>query len=229
MKRQVAIIGRCEETREDAPIGDADWECWGLAWDVTFVGQRYFEIHTPNTWTADTISERVDYRTWLRHLDGEVVMAEVYPDIAGSVAYPIDDVLALPGLEQGYLESSIAYMLALAKLEGVPRVGIWGVDLSHPDEYSYQRPNLAYLMGLFRYQGMDIRVPRASGLWALSLLDDAPVPDFMDPKAERWTLEYLLGREVARGRAPVAMRDDLLTSLWCDPPRYGFQNLEDAA
>ena len=227
--KQVAILGRCAETREDAPLGDPDWACWGLAWDVTFVGQRYFEIHTPNTWTPDTISERVDYREWLRHLDGEVMMAEAYPDIPGSVRYPIEDVLNLPGLEAGYLESSIAYMLALAKLEGVPRVGIWGVDLTHADEYSYQRPNLAYLMGLFRTQGMDIRVPRASALWTLSLLDDAPAPDFNDPSAERWHLEYLLGRETAKGNAPAAMRADLMTSLWRDPPRYGFRNLDEAA
>lgn len=236
--RQVAIIGRCEKTREDAPLEDSldrlGWERWGLAWDLTFIGDRCFEIHTPNTWSADTISPSVDYRIWLRHLEGDKVMAEAYADIPGSRAYPLDDVLALPGmtpngLDGGYLESSIAYMLALAKLESVQRVGIWGADLSSPDEYHYQKPNLAYLMGLFRYQGMEIRVPRESGLWSLSLLDDLPTPDFTDPKANRVHLEYLLGRETARGKTPESLRPDLLTSKWQNPPRYGFHTLEEAA
>lgn len=231
---QIAIIGRCEEMREDAPLGDPAWSCWGLAWDLTFVGDRYFEIHTPNTWSADTISTAVDYLTWLQHLDGDKVMAEAYADIPGSRAYPLDDVLALPGmtprgLDTGYLESSIAYMLAMAKLEGAQRVGIWGVDLGHPDEYRYQKPNLAYLIGLFRTQGMDLQVPRASGLWGLSLLDDAPAPDFTDPKADRSHLEYLLGRETAKGCVPRTLRSDLVTSCWTDPSRYGFHTLQEAA
>lgn len=137
--------------------------------------------------------------------------------------------MALPGLETGYLESSIAYMLAMARLENVQRVGIWGVDLGHPDEYAYQKPNLAYLMGLFRYQGMNIQVPRASGLWGLSLLNDLPAPDFNDAKADRCHLEYLLGRETAKGNRPGALRADLLTSKWRDPPRYGFHTLQEAA
>lgn len=231
--RQVAIIGRCDSTREDAPLfsngDDPDWECWGLAWDMAFMGERYFEIHTPNTWTEDTISPSIDYRTWLKELDGRKIMAEAYPDIPESEAYPLNDVMKLPGLETGYLESSIAYMLAMARLEEVPQVGIWGVDLTHEDEYSYQRPNLSYLIGLFRYQGMEIRVPRASALWELSLLDASPVPDFTDETAERFHLEYLLGRETARGNRPTKLRTDLMQSLWTDPPRYGLRNLKDAA
>lgn len=233
-ERQVAIVGRCEKTRADAPLDDPAWACWGLAWDLTFVGERYFEIHVPHTWRADTISPSVDYRTWLRHLDGDKVMAEAYADIPGSRAYPLENVLALPGmrpngLEDGYLESSIAYMLAMARVENVKRVGIWGVDLSHPDEYCYQKPNLAYLMGLFRYQGMDIRVPRESGLWNLSLLDDLPTPDFMDGAADRADLEYLLGREIAKGCMPSDIRPDLLTSCWAQPARYGSHILREAA
>ncbi len=227
--RKVAIIGRCDSTREDAPMGTPDWETWGLAWDAGFVGDRYFEIHTPNTWGPDTLHESVDYREWLRELDGEKIMAEAYADIPGSRAYPLQDVMRLPGLEAGYLESSIAYMLALARLENVPVVGIWGVDLTALDEYVYQRPNLAYLMGLFRYQGMQIRVPRASALWELSWLDGLPVPDFTDETIDRFHLEYLLGREVGRARKPDKMRSDLMTSIWTDPPRYGFQNFKTAS
>jgi hypothetical protein len=226
--RKVAIIGRCDSTRADAPLGDPEWETWGLAWDAGFVGDRYFEIHARDVWTPDTLSTGVDYTKWLRELDGEKILAEAYADIPGSRAYPLDAVMKLPGLERGYLESSIAYMLAMARLEDVPIVGIWGVDLTALDEYAYQRPNLAYLMGLFRYQGMQIRVPRASALWELSLLDGLPAPDFDAPTADRFHLEYLLGRETARGAKPAKLRSDLMTSIWSDPPRYGFAAMDKA-
>ncbi len=94
-------------------------------------------------------------------------MLDPQQDIPLSVRYPIEDVTALIGktaLGTPYLESSIAYMLALAIHERVDRVGIWGVDLHCESEYAYQRPNLEYLIGLGRGLGMKIYVPPQSAL-----------------------------------------------------------------
>lgn len=193
--------------------------------------KRWFEIHAPHTWVNGTLSDWVkdDYPTWLARIakdpnDMLVLMEEYVP---GAVKYPLDAVMKLRGMETGYLESSMAYMLAMAAVEKVPRCGIWGCDLTEIDEYGYQRPNLAYMIGLFRHQGMKINVPRTSALWELASLDRMTTPDFTDSKIDRFHLEYMLGRSVANGRKPAKMREDLLTSIWKDPPRYGFENINE--
>ncbi len=99
-----------------------------------------------------------------------VYMLDRQDDIAQSVRYPIEDVTALIGNATGkktpYLESSIAYMLALAILELKPgdRVAIFGVDLHCDSEYAYQRPNLEYLIGLARGRGIKVIIPPQSAL-----------------------------------------------------------------
>ena len=76
-----------------------------------------------------------------------VVMLDPQPDIPMSVRYPIEEVTKLVGkTNKGtpYLESSIAYMVAMAILELKPgdKIGIWGVDLHCESEYAFQRPNM---------------------------------------------------------------------------------------
>jgi hypothetical protein len=103
----------------------------------------------------------------LRMAKVPVYMLDKQDDIAQSVRYPIEEVTKLIGKATSkptpYLESSIAYMLALAILEGVDRVGIWGVDLHCESEYAYQRPNLEYLIGLARGRGIKVFIPPQSG------------------------------------------------------------------
>lgn len=97
-----------------------------------------------------------------------IYMLDKQDDIPMSVRYPIEDITKLVGKATGketpYLESSIAYMLALAVHEGVERVGIWGVDLHCESEWAYQRPNLEYLIGLARGKGVRVFIPPQSAL-----------------------------------------------------------------
>jgi hypothetical protein len=230
--KPLAILGRCETSRRMAPTDDDEWETWQLAWDMEPHSNttRYFEIHTPNTWDNGTISELMNYPEWLARIVSEkwggLVLSGPY--VPGATVFPLDDVMKLPGMETGYLESSIAYMLAMAMLEKRPRVGIWGVDLTAMDEYGYQRPNLAYLIALARFSGMRVTVPPTSALHELSGLDGMAAPDFERSDMNRFQLEYLLGREIARGNRPAKMRADLRSSIWTDPPRYGYANLTDS-
>lgn len=103
----------------------------------------------------------------LRMQSVPVYMLEQHDDIPQSVKYPMEEIGDLIGrTAQGtpYLESSIAYMLALAIYEKVDRVGIWGVDLHCESEYAYQRPNLEYLIGLARGKGIKVQIPPQSAL-----------------------------------------------------------------
>ena len=219
---------------------DPAWEKWGLAWDMTFAGNRYFEIHSPEVWDNDTVSPRIAYRDWLKDFTENrvpnwneiLVLQEQY--FPNSTAYPLDDLRAYPALclpetNEPYLESSLGWMLAMAFLEHdqgktVDRIGIWGVDLTTEDEYTYQRPNISFLIGFVRGSGIPVIVPEASALYELKDLDDRKV-DFETSDMERYQLEYLLGRYLANNRAPERLRSDLMTSSFSAPPRYGYCDL----
>jgi len=64
--------------------------------------------------------------------------------------------------------------MALAITEGADRIGIWGVDMadlestpgdpSYISEFSYQRPNLEYLIGFARGRGIVVDIPDQSPL-----------------------------------------------------------------
>lgn len=235
---KVAIVGRCETSRRMAPESD-EWEAWQLAWDMEPMGNvtRWFEVHTPNLWNNGTISDLYTqyggYKGWLeaivRDQWGDLVLNG--PFIEGASVFPMDGIMKLPGLETGYLESSIAYMLVQAFYDGVTHCGIWGADMSAEDEYAYQRPNMAYLIGLFRAQGMKIVIPTISDLRKLDPCEDMPIPtDWVDTDMDRFSLEYLLGRHVGEtGQIPKELRPDLMTSIFTDPPRYGYRELPNGS
>lgn len=166
--RKVAIIGRCYSTRADAPWNLADWEIWSLAWDPLPVTHRIFELHQ-NFRQYHGTEEDGDYHVGgLRMSKVPVYMLDPQADIPKSIRYPMDRIGKwLRKTPQGtpYLESSIAYMVALAIEERVDRIGIWGVDLHCDSEYAYQRPNLEYLVGVAEGRGIKIFIPKQSALF----------------------------------------------------------------
>ena len=167
--RKVAIIGRCANTRADAPFDDPEWEVWGLAWDPLMRADRLFEMH--ENWREQDLNLRTgvsDRLEWMRNSGVPVIMQKEEEDIPNSVAYPLTDVAKIPGVRkrgQPYIECSIAYMLLLALHEGAAQIGIWGVDLDTEGEYAYQRPNLEYLIAICEARGTPVFVPPASALF----------------------------------------------------------------
>ena len=167
--RKIAIVGRCWSTRSDAPWESSEWEIWSLAWDPVPKTDRMFETHKNFRMYLGTQEEGDFHVGGLRMAKVPVYMLDRHEDIPMSVRFPMDEITALIGkTNKGtpYLESSIAYMLALAILELKPgdRIGIWGVDLHCDSEYAFQRPNLEYLIGLARGRGIKVYVPPQSAL-----------------------------------------------------------------
>lgn len=161
--RKVAIIGKCSNSRSDAPIAVSGWEVWGLAWDPLPRCDRYFEMHQNwrNFLGGGEAAE--EHWRWLFGLRVPIYMLQKEHDIPYSIAYPMDEVAdKICGRtchDTPYLESSISYMMALAILEGADRIGIWGCDLATQGEYSHQRPNMEYLIGFARAKGIKVYVP----------------------------------------------------------------------
>lgn len=167
--RKVAIMGKCSSTRSDAPIHDPSWEIWTLGWDPMPVCHRTFDIHRNWRQFRGNDEDAAMHRATLIGHKVPVYMLEAEADVPNSVRYPMEDVADVVGLTNRgtpYLESSIAYMLALAILElkSGDRIGIWGVDMAASTEYIYQRANCEYLVGLARGKGIKVFIPPQSAL-----------------------------------------------------------------
>jgi hypothetical protein len=167
--RKIAILGSAESTRDLAPFGDPTWEIWGLAWrfydhpriDVCF------DIHDQHQWSRYTKVEL--YSGWLRdpqNGDGDPVKVYLLPQVQPSFpkceAYPVEQAEAMMG--RRYFTSSFSYMLALALLEEVDEIAIYGVDLVVGEEYEYQRPAAEFLLGIAHARGIKITIPPSSSL-----------------------------------------------------------------
>lgn len=175
--RSICILGKCSNTRRDAPINDPKWEVWTLAWDLVPVVHRTFEIHAFWRNFRGNPEDAEAHIRWLMGCTVPVYMRQVEPDVPCSVAYPFDEVEKIIGKGANggpYIESSIAAMFAVALLELQPgdRIGIWGVDMGTTTEYAYQRPNMEYLIGFARGRGIKVFIPPQSAL--LSSAHDLP-------------------------------------------------------
>tara|TARA_R100000963_G_C4601261_1_gene74872 strand:- start:47 stop:646 length:600 start_codon:yes stop_codon:yes gene_type:complete len=163
--RQVAIVGLAPSTHDDAPYEDPGWEAWGLPWDNDRYPyfDRLFDIHPLECIREATPSfYHPDYEDRLRELDAPLYMQQAYGDIPNAIAYPLDEISSIVG---DYYNSSIAYMLAMAIVENVDKIGLWGVDMSgsgepgHANEYRDERPNCEYLLGFAKAKGIEIYLP----------------------------------------------------------------------
>ena len=215
MSRQIALIGRCDNTRSKAPFGSPDWEVWGLGRDELLRADMLFEPHV--FWNDPKHRERhakafgMDFPSYLHWLNANgvpVVVSEDAPELKNAVVFPREAVLSLVGGSNAidpdrrnarrsgepYLESTFAYMLAYAihlHAEGEPitRIGLWGIDLDSASEWAYQRPNAEYLIGFARGRGIDVHIPKEAHLtrsfWSVGRYGLKPNGDSSDLRPEK--------------------------------------------
>lgn len=154
MGLKVAIVGLASSTHDKAPWHDPEWEKWGLPWDDkgwAFM-TRHFEMHDQRLLDSVHSKRSSDYPLRLKECDRLYTQDN----------YPFEAVAKSIG--QAYWNSSIAYAMALAIHERATDIAIYGVDMDGTDEYQYQRPNMEYLIGLARGQGIDVYIPPESAL-----------------------------------------------------------------
>lgn len=171
--RKVLIIGSAQGW-EQAPFADTSWSVWSLSrmyhsvprWDVWFElhpWERLCERLDGTTKQAETMRLRAEYQQWLSQDHGRpIFMQRAYPQVPGCVPYPLDNILDT--FPQRYFTNSVSYMIALAVLQGVEEVAIYGVDMATKEEYTAQRSGVEYWVGLAQGAGVDVHIPDASDL-----------------------------------------------------------------
>jgi hypothetical protein len=154
MALKVAIVGLAPSGRAYVPWNDPAWEKWGLPWDWEHSRMdRCFEIHSPDLFTADLYPK--DYSERLKDCP-MLYLQQAMSEYPQALAYPLDAVIADVGID--YFQSSVAYMLGLAILEGADEISIYGVEMADNSEYAYQKPNCEYLIGLAVGRGIKVSV-----------------------------------------------------------------------
>lgn len=170
--RKIAIVGTAEPHWREAPFADETWEIWtcGGVYTTAPRSTRHIEIHrlseTCKGWGESPEQEaaaRNVYVEWLRSR-GPHVYAQPSPQLPDATPYPLQDVLkAFP---DGYFTNSVSYMLALALLEGVSEIALYGVDMAlsgntdtGSDEYGQQRPSCEFYLGVAVGMGVQVHLP----------------------------------------------------------------------
>lgn len=178
-KKKVAIVGFASSSRDAAPFKDPSFEIWGMNEIYKMLPRlsRLFEMHT---WEhlqrervrGDEVIKGEDHLNWMRQNKSVIIyMQKARQEIPRSQTFPLEGLsrLFLPGREP-YFMSTPAYMLALAIAEGFEEIHVYGVDLLQDEEYTYQRPNMEFYIGVALGRGIKMYVHEASALLRSSYL-----------------------------------------------------------
>lgn len=139
MKR-LAIVGSGKlGTKELAPFDDLNFDIWIFNEAATSPWCKrwtaLFQLHKPEIYQGVN-TNYPNHWEWLRESHGKpVYMQAIDPLVPDSVAFPLDEVIALT--DKRYLEATVCDVLGLAILQGYEHVEIYGVEMSMT-EYKYQ-------------------------------------------------------------------------------------------
>lgn len=162
-KKWVYFIGSAPSSIHLAPYGNPDWEIWACSpgtYGAIPRSDRFFELHRyepGQPWFSP------EYCEFLKN-HPHVYVAEERPE-----AFPNGRLLPIKEMVQAFspyfFTSTIAYMFALAILEGYEKIGLAGIDMAAESEYESQRLGCQYFALIAKAKGIEIGVPPESDLF----------------------------------------------------------------
>lgn len=164
--RKVGFLGSHERSLKFAPWDDPSWELWGHASSRGMYRrspERFFDLHRTECWSKSN-NKGEKYLRWLATNPVPIYMQERSSDVPASIRYPIEQ--ASFGMARPYFTSHVAYMIALALMEGVTHIGFFGVNYSPDCEYGTQRGSTEYWMGRAEGAGVTLVLPKTCTLLA---------------------------------------------------------------
>jgi|DEB0MinimDraft_3_1074331.scaffolds.fasta_scaffold179546_2 hypothetical protein len=136
----ILIVGGHPDYQDKVPDHD---QRWVMAKSHDRDATMAFEMHKRDNWLP-----RVDH---INDFDCPVVMQEQYPEVPRSISYPLTEVTATFGCS---MTCTITYMVALALMHD-HEVALWGVG-GDTELYGFQTPQIAFLAGFARGQGLSV-------------------------------------------------------------------------
>jgi hypothetical protein len=174
VKSTLVILGSHPGTREDFDWSRSDCDVYTFN-EAASVGSwvqwtsAVFQMHIPAIWKNPLNRNDKDHFEWLKGENNPpIYMLEKYDGIPQAIAYPlrevVDNLLAnfrhTPSVtwrnDDGYFTSTVAYAIALGIYKGYTAIEFYGVEMAINTEYLYQRPCVAFWIGLAI--GKDIKI-----------------------------------------------------------------------
>lgn len=161
-RKKVALVGFASNTLHLVPWQDPEFEIWSMNQGYMHCQRRtdrHFEMHLPEA-TADVRDP--GYLDFLKRCPIPIYMIQQYDEYPTSVRYPIEDAIRVA--DRDYFMSTVAFMIALAIMEGFEEIHLYGINLAIGDEYFYEKPNCEWWLGICKGLGVKTYVPQASSL-----------------------------------------------------------------
>jgi len=165
---KLALVGGAPSSEGLAPFDDPEFEIWVHGNQMEAHENRrvtrIFEIH-------DDLSEHSpSYPEFLANKNIPMIVGPKFPLQGKHIKqFPVERANKLMGQ---HLTSTPAYMMALALLEGATDISIYGVDMSIDDhEYFLQRACMYAWIGYAKAKGVNIFIPKESGLFKNSYIE----------------------------------------------------------
>ena len=149
--KKLAIVGSGPNTRHLAPFDDPEFDIWvfneagNAEWCKRY--DAVFQMHEPEIYQGHNTKDPHHWEWLQRKHNRPVYMQEIDPLVPDSVRFPLEDAIALVGVQM--FPTTFAYMAALAVLQGYERVELYGLELS-ATEYQYQANGYLFWFGFLR-------------------------------------------------------------------------------
>lgn len=182
---KVAIVGMAATSRHMAPWDDPTVEIWALneSYHPKNVGPdklaymkrwtRWFQMHPGWDYWRDHNFNDEDHPKWLRNEGGNrrredfpIYMLEEDDGVPGSVRYPIEQIAggfeleASNGQNVCYFTNTFGLMLALAVWMKFSEIQVYGFEMASETEYSQQKPNAEFWLGITIGRGIRLVLPK---------------------------------------------------------------------
>ena len=135
---------------EQTPVNSEIWGCNTTYRDRTL--DRLFVMHDIR-W--EMIFEDKNFVNNVNSLSIPVYTPGAYPVLVNSVAYPINEVFKEFTVITYFL-NVIAYMIALAIMQKPKEISLFGIDMRDGMEYSYERANVEFWLGVAIGRGVRV-------------------------------------------------------------------------
>ena len=159
--RKIAMLGGADTTLQYAPWHDLSWELWSHSscrHRCVREPDRLFDVHPETLWrNPEKKTWDRSYVAWLAQNHIPIYMQEHYKDVPASIRYPFETMIT--EFPRGYMTNQLAYMIALALLEGVTHIAPYGCHYSSSSEYGPQRGCAEYWLGVAEGRGVQVLIP----------------------------------------------------------------------
>jgi hypothetical protein len=119
-----------------------------------------FQLHVEAIWRNPANRTDPDHYKWLTTTKSKVYMQDKYPEIPGSIKYPLEDVVKMTGKRvftssPDYAFGLVAYLYKQRKWK---KVEVWGIELAMESEYQYQRTGFSFWIGYLTALGIPLEL-----------------------------------------------------------------------